>query len=303
MVNQLRGFLSGRLKKPIIINGRLVTMDNRILMASRDNYKVIFTLVGAGTTETVIENGEEIIEKRAVEFNRKYSKIYGRQNDDVTQFSASVDSFTGAVILKNPLYEFLLDKNDEQHFHDGTRQFTEDTQKLITEFTKELVINYFEIYCHLFNRRLMASHMPIMIKGHLVSGFYQPLVIRTRGIDCPLELGEFAWFHEFINSPEVCEKRLESIQETTRGLELTAISMYDFSAKFGVSCVKELNRLYFMFILYTILINTLEDGASGEMVNHFKKIYASIQNQRVLITFFAECVQSVQRMRTGLMIR
>lgn len=307
MVNQLSGLLSDKGKKPIIINGRLAMDGNAVLMLKREKYRVNVIKVLPGRQEVLLDEGDDVLSNLAEAFNKKYMGALGMSDtEELKQHYANVDPFTGAVVLKNELYNQLLDKGNKRHFHDGTIQFKAQLQDTLDEFTKEFVMNYFEIYSYLLNRRLMASHMPVKIKGHLVAGLYQPIIVGTRHIDCPLSLGEFSWFLDAINNPTPCEERLESEFETTRGLELTAISMYDFSKKFNTPCLKNLNRLYFQFILYTNLLNILKDGNASEMVNRFKRIYQSMRTGRGdtagVLEFLAACIEGFKHYRSTLVV-
>lgn len=306
MVRQLSGLVSEKVKKPIILNGKLVVDDGALVLARREKYSVIFSK-SVGGKEVTIENAEDILNAYADAFNSKFSGVFSRVDTNATSFHANVDSFSGAVVLKNGIYTALLDKSDENHFHDGRMQFRSQVQDLITEFNRDFIFDYFDIYQLLLDRRLMASHIPAKIKGHLVAGLYQPLVVRTRHIDCPLELPEFQWFFNHINSPEICEERLESVQETARGLELTVIAMSDFSKKFGTKCMRELNRRYFQFILYAILCGQLNPGFSAAMCQRYKNLYRYLQtgngDTEGVYSFLLECSDGIQRCRSQLVVR
>ena len=306
MVSLLSGLVSEKVRKPIVLNGRLVMDEGAIILARREKYSVVFSK-SVGGKEIFLEEPDEILNKYADEFNTKYAEVFGKLDDSATTFHANVDSFSGAIVLKNGLYEALLDKGDDRHFHDGRMQFKSQVQELILQFDKELLFNYFDIYQTLFNKRLTTSHMSAIIKGHLVAGLYQPLVVRTRHIDCPLELPEFRWFFDYINSPEICEERLESVQEHTRGLELTVIAMSDFSKKFGTKCMRELNRRYFQFILYFVLCGQLHSDFPAEMQKRYRSIYRYISSGRGdtegVYPFLIECIEGISRCRSQIVVR
>lgn len=307
MLDQLGSLISGKVRKPLVLNGQLVMDGQSLVTVHRDNYAVAVTKMIGGSTEVEVKDPEALLASYADAFNKKYSGVASRGDGDLVSFYANVDPFTGAVVLKNGLYQKLLDRGNDHHFHDGRMQFKPEIQSIVTEFNKEFILNYFEIYSYLFNRRLMSSHMSVKVKGHLVAGLFQPLVVRTRHIDCPMELPEFQWFFDYLNSPGNCEKQLESVQETVRGLQLTAIAMSDFSAKFGTPCVKEFNRLYFQFILYTILLDTLAEGSASLMPQKFKKIYRTMQAGRGdaanALPFFTACIDGIKACRRQIAVR
>lgn len=310
MVNSLSGLLSDKMRKPVIINGRLFTDGNAIIMLRREKYRVIVIKVMPGQQEEILENGDELLVGFADAFDQKYGSLFndgGKPRQEDANYFANVDPFTGAIVLKNELYTRLLDKDNEFRFHDPSFQLKTPVQTVVDEFVKEFVMNYFEIYSYLLNRRLMASHMPVKIKGHLVAGLFQPIVVGTKHIDCPLHLGEFSWFFDSLNSPTQVEKPLESIYETSRGLELSAVAMSDFSQRFYTPCAQNLNRLYFQFILYTILLNTHKDGTAAEMVKRFRRIYHAMEQGRGdaagTMAFFSSCIKGFQKCRSTLVVR
>lgn len=301
LVNQLNGLVQNKIRRPVILNGKLLMKDKALVTLRREKYRVVMACFPNGRGEVIIDEPDEVFNEAADVFNRKYLGILeGRSFEDLTSFSSSVCPFTGAVILKNKLYDFYVDKDNIQHLHDGQLHFKPEIQKLITEFDKEFIVNYYEIFSILMNRKLTGSHMPMFIKGHLVSGLYQPLVIASKEIDCPLNLGEFSWFHEYLQIPNLDEVRLESMQETTRGLELTAIAMCDYAQKFNVKIATELNRIYFLFVLYAVLLDMLESGAASLMVNRFAKIYNAMQNDAKVVRFFTESIEGIRHARTAL---
>lgn len=304
-MNRLSGLLSDKSRKHIIINGCLARKDNALLRLKREKYTVYITQMLPGREEVILEDGMDILTGISEQFNTKYLPIVGTSKKEaMSEYSASVDPFTGAIVLKNELYNQLIDKGNRLHLHDGTVQFKTEVQNLLNEFIKEFIMNYFDIYSYLIDKRLMGSRTPVKIKGHLVSGLYQPLLVATRQIDAPLQLGEFSWLSGIINTPRQCEERLEGVYETTRGLELTAIAMCDFASKFGVTCIKNLNRLYFQFILHLLLIDTIQEGNATEMIKRFKGVYRTIRNSRGSsvdsMSFFIECIEGFKRCRSAI---
>ena len=117
MVNQLSGLVSGNRKRPLIINGKLVTQQGRILLARRDRYKVVIILPDQDGSEKILENGEGILNKMATSFNEKYLPFAGSMSNQLANFYANLDPFTGAVVMRNALYDKLIDATGEFHIH------------------------------------------------------------------------------------------------------------------------------------------------------------------------------------------
>lgn len=306
MVNQLNSLISGTVRRPIIINGKLVALGTQMLMVRRDNYKVVFLKVDNGHTEVEVPDGDAILDKLADEFNARYGALVGYNKEAMETFTTSVDPFTGAMILKNGVYTAMLDKNDEMHLHDGLAQFSPEHQKVITDFEVEFITNYFEIYVSLLNRRIMSSHIPMKIKSHLVAGLYQPLVVQTKGIDCPLRMSRFNWFFQYINSPSQREELLESMNETSRGLELSVIAMCDLRSKFDTPLVRELNRVHFMYILYMGLLDSIKDHGAVDLAVKNLKLHNALREGRTgapgTQQFILDFSKGLAKSRQGLIV-
>ena len=317
MVNHLSA-LAGKNRKFIILNGKLVRSNNGYLVVHRDNYNLIFSRVVSGTSvqEITEDEGMGILHEAATQFGAKYPAISSHisqfYNQDASKellsnFYWTSDSFAGALVAKNSIYDILLDDDNESHFHDGAYQFPNDIRAELTLFIKEFIMDYFEIYYKLLSRKLMGTHMPSKIKGHLVSGLFQPLVVKTKYVDCPMTLGDFQWFHHVLSTPSQCEEYLENVQETSRGLGLSVIAMCDFAERFDVPCVTELSRINFLFIIYSLLMDSIDPGSAAEMVQRFPAIYRDMQRNRSdsvkALNFFTSCIESFNKLRTQIAVR
>lgn len=307
MVNQLNSLISGTVRRPIIINGKLLKHGKQVLLVRRENYKVQFLVAESANKESYVPEGEEIMSKAITDFNTKYGAVCQNNRDMMEQLSANVDSFTGAVVLKSGLYHMLLDKTDTMHLHDGRAQFQSEVQELITAFELEFTTNYFEIYCSLLNRRIMSSHIPMKIKSHLVAGLYQPLVVQTKCIDSPVRMSRFDWFFQYLNNPSQQEELLETVNETSRGLELSVIAMSDLNMKFGTPLIRELDRVHFTYTLLMTLMNSVKsDGAVDLAVRNYN-LYTALSEGRAGVAgttdFLYAFIEGVNRSRQGLAVR
>lgn len=86
-------------------------------------------------------------------------------------------------MLESELYHRMMDPYE---FHRTDRTYTDAAQKIRAGLLLEYINNYYDIYNYLFNRRLMATHMPSFVKGHLVAGLFQPIMCSTELIPSPL---------------------------------------------------------------------------------------------------------------------
>lgn len=309
-MNQLSELISGSGRRPLILNGRLLMYNNQLVTVRRENYRVIFSQVGAGRQETILENGEDILTAAADAFNKKYGRLTGMDAASLTTFKANSDTFSGAIVMHNAAFDALMDSTYERKFHDPTQQFPPEVKALLQDFLVDLVAGYFGIYARLLNRRLMVSHMPIIIKGHLVSGLYQPFDVSTRFISCPLRLGEFQWLTTYMNSPVPIETILERVYETSRGLSLTAIAMSDICDKFHVPLVKEMDRLHWIFILYAAAINMVVPGGYNAVTREMPGVWNTISEGRdgtgphaATYDFFRQFTESLRGIKNTIAVR
>lgn len=306
MVKQLSGLISDTIRRSIIVNGKLVTYEGSVVYTKMtSNYVIAFFKYSQNHQEILIPDGEKLLEDIGKKFNEKYGSLVNGSALHTSHFESSIDTFTQSVVMKNGLYDFLMDQYDSSHLHDGQRQFQEGAQKLIYDFVCETIENYLEIYLTLMNRKLMGGHMPPIIKGHLVSGLFQPLVVQSRHVFCPLKFGEFQWFLDYLERGTPTEEYLERGNDTNRGLDLSVIAMSDISKKFGTPIVKELTRAEWLFILYLSLIRFVDlDGeAIKRFSTHFIKLYMSLDQDTGTPgarDFMREFYRSVREMRTKL---
>lgn len=307
VVRQLSGLISDTIKRAVIINGKLVTNKGRtVYVKMASNYHISFLTVLPNKEEVELPEGDMLLDSIAAEFNEKYKSLANGNEDLLIHFQANIDSFTQTVVLKNGLYNFLIDKGDENHLHDGTRQFQEDAQVLLKEFVVESIINYLEIYIFRIGRRLTGGHMPAIVKGHLVAGLYQPLVVQTKHIECPLKFGELSWFLNYLNSPESVEEYIERTQETKRGLDLSVIAISDLNAKFSTPIIRELNRVHWLFILYASILGRLDQNGSSRFIAKYQNLYKAITENRGVaegtLEFFYAFVNGIKKIQTSLMV-
>lgn len=308
MENPLNELVSGTTKRPIIVNGQLLMEKGQMVRVKRERYRIEYTRLDNNRQEVVIEDGQALLDKAADDFNSRFGSVVDKATlSTATDFSAEVDKFTGALVLHNAVYDTLCDRDNSKRFHDQNMQFPPDTQRVLQDFLGYSVGSFFNIYMRLMTRRLMASSMPMMIRGHLVAGLHQPLVVSTTLLECPLRMREFEWFFTYLNSPEQIEKYLERRTDTPRDLELTVVSMYDFCTKMGIPLVRELNRLNWTFVLYIMLLSNVAPGKEDMVINQAPHLWNAIDEGRgangIAREFAIQLSQALRSLRGGLALR
>lgn len=297
MASLLSDLLSGK-GKPLICNGKLLMYGRQLIFVREStNYSAIFTATsrnnaagaGAEINLTTGESGpdkegkepEPLTERSLInsilDFDRKYAAAWGRSPDSVSPNSIhkGIDPYTGAIVLESELYHRMMDPYE---FHRTDRTYTDAAQKIRAGLLLEYINNYYDIYNYLFNRRLMATHMPSFVKGHLVAGLFQPIMCSTELIPSPLIYPAVASVRTLLSGDSLAvrdgagniEIRLEPTETSNRGLNLTCVSMYDFCRRFAPSDAdgengpllvpKQLDKRVFMFVLMYLLSGIVNRG-------------------------------------------
>lgn len=279
MVSLLSGLVSDTIKRPIILNGKLLTdQGSTIYVSLQDNYKLRFTKRNRDRSETEIEDYQMKlkIDTEISSFNKIY-EVFESSNSSLSKnFTRGIDNFTQAIVIKSGMFTHLLDVDNTAHFHDGSMQFIPEVRVLLNKFITDYTTGYFEIFSHLMNRRLMTNHMPFIIKGHLVAGLYQPLIVETKFIDSPLRCKRFSWLMDCLNYPSTVVEILETKFDNNRSLGLEVISMADLEEKFSTPCLRNLSRVDWMFMLLICVLKYISDSSCAEFVQAHSGLYNSI---------------------------
>lgn len=306
MVNLLSG-LCGKSPRPIIINGQTLKKNGKLVVIQRDNYKVTLSIAASASavasepTDNTINDSEELLKSEAKRFHDAYGAV-GISEEEFYNFQAMTDTFTSAIVMRSSAYDKLLDINNTMHLYDGTRQFTPEVGSRLKTFVVSSMINYFEIFLMLLNRRLTGSRMPVKIKSHLVAGLWQPYIVKTKFIESPLDLECFSWVRNYLNEDEVVEEILESVHDTVRGLQLSVISSYNFSERLHTPIIRELDRRQFMFMLLMVLARTIDENAPALFSKTYPGVFKAISN-KTTAEFLLQFNNTVKTLRNGLAIR
>lgn len=255
MVSQLKGLL-GKSGRPIIVCGKLFTADRLPFTIRLENWHTVFELPNYSDVISV-ETCDKQLEKMVMDFERTYGRLFAgyRENSNEVQIFNFVDPFTGAVVVETQTYRELVD----ERLHDQSIRYTAEQERLARQFNVQQLQNYFEIYLNLMNRRLVAQHMPMLIKSHMVKGLFQPMIVETAGIISPFKYGEnqalFGVLRPF-------ETYLERKDESIRKLNFSCIAMCDIASAFGIQPIKELDRRNFMVMMTLAMLSKWSQDAS-----------------------------------------
>ena len=300
MVAQFSALLS-TVGKPIIVNGGVLKLNNKVVYVKRNNYTPLYYYVSETQGEIEISNGDDKIVKFAAEFNKQFN-VFGFSPEQLSNFQVVSDSLTGAIIFKNQLYERLIDKDNKDHLYDGTKRFAPEVEAVLRNFVLNHMLNYYEIFYMFLSRRLSLGHMSMRIKAHMVSGLWQPYILKTLSIDTPLDLKCFSWIHSYLNDGGVTEVILETLYDTTRGMELTAVAMHDWCEKFHTPIIREMDRRKFMYTLLMVLSATISSDGPRMFSTRFSYAYREISNAQYA-EFITTMNSTVHSLRYGINVK
>lgn len=260
--------LLGKVGRPVVVNGKLLTQGKTPILISRPNYSREYRLTGAGYTPV---NGDAAIKKVVQEFTERYQQVIpGSDLEALQQFLPPVlDSFTGAIVLETVLFHEMA----KPELHDGTQQFQAGVYELLRAFVAEYTENWFEVYIYLFNRRIAAQHMPFSVRGHFVSGLFQPLMVETKQIISPLSFGENKWMYSVL---QPYEEYLHLPGENDKRISLSCVAMCDIASVFGTVTMFELDRKLWVFLVVLMLLLCLEDSRSSAFANKYPRLFSQV---------------------------
>ena len=273
MVQLLKSAI-GKHYRFLIVNGALFKLDDVYVKARVHHFKIEFVAYNPRTNVDVQELDYEVcieaIQKRIKSFDEKYSSLVvdagSNYNDNIR---ATTDPFTNAVCIYSKTFELVSDPM----LHNGVRQYTTAQETLLRDFVINYVFDYMVIYTYLINKRLLSQYTPAVIKGHLVSGLCQPLMIRSSCIESPLTYGEFKWARDMFAQHEIW---LERESWFARKRDLTCVPMCDIAKVLSTDVVLELDRRRFLFMLFATILHETDDNKATEFITLYKSLYTSI---------------------------
>lgn len=285
---QLKGLL-GKVKRPVIVNGRLLMEGRHMIVAGLNNYHAEFMEYGTDTFLSE-EWGYRKIDQALAEFDKQYVTSGWKQAERVDSY---VDTYSGAVVIETPLYQTLSSIDT----HAVSVQYNAADKAKVLEFASDHISNYYDIYLYLYNRRIAAQHMSIMARSHFVAGFYQPLVVESQGITSPLGYGENSWFHAMLGNGE---KYLEHATDSIRKLNLSCIAMCDIAGVFGVAPIQEFDRKRWMLLCCLVMLSQLDPAKAKALSQKYGRMTQAIFDTQAEINLWSAMMQKATKVRTSI---
>lgn len=261
--------LLGKVGRPIVLNGKLLCWEKSPILASRPNYSCEYRVAGKDIMMPAAD-GDKLIEDSINEFAEKYGEILlGTGLNPKELLPPALDSFTGAIVMETVLFHEI----SRRELHEGGSQFKRTVVDLLNKFVLEYTKNWYEIYLYLFNRRLLAQHMPYIVKGHFVSGLYQPLLVETPKIMSPLRYGENSWLYSIFSG---YEEFLYLSGERDRKISLSAVAMCDICKIFKSTVMFELDRKLWVLMVELLLMLRLDAEEASAMTKMYSRLMSRI---------------------------
>lgn len=250
----------------IIVNGRLARFNNRILLVKNNNgYPCYFTKDGE---DIDVDLGEDILRKMMAD--NLYSVCVHDNMAAAQMYTQEIDPFTRAVVLSGRGFKVF----QEGCLSDEDLNLSAAEQTLWSNLSMSYVTDYFGVFRLLMSRSL-TGHMPNTVKGRLVKGLYQPIIVASPCIISPFSFPENRWFSELFGTAIDTPSKSNDNQ---RQLDLTCVSMYDYCTAFSSPVVTEMSMVAFMLINCLVLI-----ARSGNRVaaQRFNQEYSKLLEEAV----------------------
>lgn len=296
MVTLLKGLL-GKVKRPIIVNGKLLTVGRSQVVVGLTNYHVVFSVLGSGD-ELDTEAGETLIKKSLQQFSEQFGAILDGSDivDSQESLDAFVDSFTGAIVIESQTYRAIY----AERMHESGTQHRPEVALLVKDFVTYYTNCWMDIYVNLYNRRIGSPHSPIATRAHFVAGFFQPLLISSAALRSPLEFGQNEWFYQIFSDSE---EFLERSHDYVRNLSLSCVAMCDIANCFNVPVVTELDRLDWVLMCMLVLLSQLDKDASVELSKRYGSIFKRIMGRKESVVLFSSMMDYANKIRTAVRVR
>ncbi len=290
--------ISQKARKAIIVNGRLLMNNRRIVYARREGYDIVFFTVSQGAAEKKFEAGAELILEYLDNFDNRFGYLINRETRgerNTIQFIE--DRSTGALIIRSEIYECLtgvgIGRMDGNRIHAIVDRYDANTSAKLKEIVAYCMSGYYDIYVCLLNKPLTSSYTRMRIKSHFVAGLYQPIIVETSEIVSPLTYGWFNRFHDLLGLKEVNPMEGYNFVSTTakndeRTFYVRCVSSYELGLRLvdnpedpgqpGV-VPRLLERPAFMYMLLTVLevIFINRTGETGLMVKEHQADFRKIE--------------------------
>ena len=293
----LKGRL-GKTKSALVVNGKVLLRNNYVLCARQPDRVVEFLYTDFQQQEIYVDSGNEIIEKALLDFDTKYGSL--NIPIDAEDIQVTICPYTGCTVITSSIYRYL--SNPDRH--DLTVHYEQWVRDLLNQFVFDEICNSYELFVRIFNPKLKRGQFPPIIKGHLVAGFYQPLICDTEPLKSALH---YPQFKPYILAFMPYSKVMCSARDTTKKMKLNleVIATADYCKLLGMNVLPRVQSLHFMLAIYYMLSlimdlrypvfdenNQLTTPHVDEFVNRNRRIFDSIYGGRNtrLRTWFDEFV-------------
>lgn len=292
MVSLLRSSL-GSHKVPVILNGELLQYQQSYLLASFDHGKAVFTPYKSILSPEILpyhldltQEEKEDAKKNLTTLNeeafmalyrdkqqsffKKYASHYLNKPQDEWGIEISSDPFTNALVITCAAFRDLIDERK----HSGALQFTAEQRTVLNNFIVEYAVNWFYIFVNLINRKLSARNMTVKVRGHFIGGLFQPLIVSTDELPCPLQFGQFNWIIAELFSDK--QTTLSNFGSKERPAHITAVAMTDLAKTFNCQAIPNMDRKNFVLMVLSAAALSVDKSSHALFASRYGPIFSRI---------------------------
>lgn len=293
--------LVGKKRKPLVVDGQLLCINRVPVMVELQHYSICFYLRDKNT-EVDRAEGTKLMSDALATSMGYYAQMTGKEAYKSPVLSGIVDNFTGAIVITSNYFEQLLEISTTSDLAQCTaKQF-----ETIIDFTANYTFNYYTVFLQLYSRRLISPQTPMIVRGHLIAGLFQPLEVSS-AIISPLVLTANKWFTEIFSSDEV---RLPIETSVGKRLELSCVASCDiieriqFILQGGASprlrVVKKLDRRHWMFMVTLSLLRQLDGERMQLLVKYYGRIYKELGESEAEALLCADLVRCGDKIKSSI---
>lgn len=224
----------GELPRSIIVNGQVVTHHNSLILVQNVKHKLQYLAPDKTVQDTATCDG--LI--RSMFKGNMYAECVNSSAQQAERFQQDIDPFTGSVVIRSK--GFINFQETCMSQQDPT--LTREEKIFWSNLSNTYIRDYYETFRILLQRRL-GQKMPYHVRGRLVKGLYQPIVVATPYIVSPFAFPENEWFLDMFNG--AIDVPCKS-SDNQRRLDLSCVSMWDYCRTLNTPIVQELDFKVFM---------------------------------------------------------
>lgn len=261
VIQQLKE-LVGEYRQAMIVNGQLMTINNKIIYCKRNKHTINFVYKE--------RNGEEAkypVEEIDLWLHQKltcYDK-FGFEPTTAKDIKISICKATNLIVIVSKTYITLCTLAETP-----TNNIQDNIYDALSTFLSDTVINYYELYSRVLRPKI--SRIPNnYIKAHLVQDLYLPIIITSKDILSPFDFEIFRNMYPKLisNLKQLSTKSTESL-----GLKIYVIAGCDLADLLGISVIHFVPAEVQLALLEKICHSFNNEEVLTQLYTHYSREYS-----------------------------